>query len=366
MSSNAHQRTLGFQPAVRSACEPCHERKSRCISSTDGGPCDNCESRKLSCFFLPRARSGRRPIMHHPSETPTTSPSTNQSSSDSRHLQPQPPNSGSLNDHFDWDWTLPAKGLDQRPQSTGVLDPDRPVPSSRTTNSFDLQPSVASRHFSDLSKTDYQNVRLNNQSAFLATALPDTTRPTPPNPFYNHHSKKGTKLGETEFCTFLQLCTKLQGHVVLAKQVAFNPVVASDSSTTTSSSSTTPMISVAQLQEMLGDIHRSCDVIFSVYGQGILSKPTPQLIEDLDHASVSLAIALIFKIFQTCDTLLSYHQLKNQGLNDLLLHKRLDFNLMQARIVVSKIEELTQGCFALSRNVALTASYVEDKFRAIS
>lgn len=362
MQSNIQYRTVDSQSAVRSACEPCHERKIRCIISTDGGPCDSCQSRRLSCFFLPRARSGRRPFTNHTSETGTSSPFTNQSSSGSRPSQPQTPNSELQNDHFDWNWTLPTKGLDQPPQSTRLLDLDRSLSNFRTTSSFGLQPSVAEGDFSGLSKVDYLNMRLTDPPTFLATEIPNITKPTPPNPSSDHDSKTATKLGEEEFSTFLQLCTKLQRHVALAGEVASNSV-ASEAITT---SLKTPTISVAHLQEMLGDIDRSCDVIFDVYGQGILSKPTARLIKDLDYASVSLAIALIFKIFQVCDAVLGCNLLENQGLNDLLLHKRLDFNLMQARIVMSKIEELTQSGFAVSRIVALNASYVENKFRAIS
>ena len=360
MQSNTHNRTVGSQPAVRSACEPCHERKIRCIISVDGGSCDNCKSRRMSCFFLPRARSGRRPIANHASETDGISPSTNQSSSGSCPSQPQTPNFELHNNHFDWNWTSPTEGLDQGPQSTGLLDLDKSLLNARTTTRFGLQPSVAELDFSDVSKVDDKNLRLTDRSTFLATETPNMTKPMPSNPSSDHESKTGTKLGEKEFATFLQLCTKLQRHVALTGEVASNPAVREPTT-----SLRTSTISLAHLQEMLGDIDRSCDIIFGVYGQGILSNPTAKLIADLDHASVSLAIALIFKIFQICDAVLSYNLLKNQGMNDLLLHKRLDFNLMQARIVTSRIEELTQGGFAVSRDIAMSASYVENKFRAI-
>ena len=358
MQSQTHNRTAGSQPAVRNACEPCHERKIRCIISVDGGSWDSCESRRISCFFVPRARSGRRPLVNHASETDGISPSTNQSSSGSRPSQPQTPNSELQNNHFDWNWTSPIKGLDQRPQSTGLLDLDRPLLNARATTSFGLQPSVAELDFSDVSKVNDQNLHLTDRSTFLTTETPNMTKPIASNPSSDHENKTGTKLGENESATFLQLCTKLQRHVALTGEVASNPAVREPTT-----SLRTSTISLAHLQEILGDIDRSCDVIFGVYGQGILSNPTAQLMVDLDHASVSLAIALIFKIFQVCDAVLSYNLSKNQGVNDLLLHKRLDFNSMQARIVTSRIEELTQGGFAVSRDIALSASYVGNKFR---
>lgn len=362
MQPNTQHWTVGAQPSVRTACEPCHQRKTRCIISTDGGPCDSCESRRLSCFFLPRARSGRRPITISASRTNTSSPSTNQNSSDNQFSLPQTPNSEIQNDQFNWDWTLAAKGLDERSQPTGLLDLDRPLSSARTTNSFALQPSVVDRTFSELSKADDQNLGLAHPSTPSHLHMPDMTTSTFSDPSFDHNGKKGMRLGEREFSTFLQLCAKLQKHIEAAGVEASNSVANKSAKT----SLMIPTISVASLQEILGDIDRSCNVILSVYGQGILSKSTAQMIADLDHASVSLAIALIFKIFQVCDAVLSCNLLNCQGLNDLLLHKRLDFNLMQARIVMSKIEELTQGGLAVLKNAALNSSYIENKFRAIS
>ncbi len=361
MQSNGHSRTVGSQPAVRSACEPCHERKTRCIISRDGGSCDSCESRNLSCFFLPRARSGRRPITHHAAEIDGSSPSTNQSSSGGRPSQLPTPDFELHNNHFDWNWTLPAKCLDGQSQSTALLDLDRSLLSPRTTASPALQPPVTELDFPQLPQTGDQNFRRTERSTFPAMETPDPTKPLASDPSWDPGSRMGRRLGEKEFPTLIQLCSKLQKHVALTGDVASN-----NSYKEPRRSPMTPTISPSHLQEMTADIDRSCDILFAVYGQGILSGPTAQSTTDLDHASVSLAIALIFKIFQICDAVLSSNLLNNQGMSDLLLHKRLDFNLMQAKIVLSRIEELTQGGLALSRAAALSASYVENKFRAIS
>ncbi|KAK3168985.1 hypothetical protein OEA41_005433 [Lepraria neglecta] len=253
-----------------------------------------------------RARSGRRPIAHHAVETDGSSPSTNQNSSGGRPSQPQTPNFDLQNNDFDWNWTLPAKCLDGRSQSTALLDLDRSLLSPRTTASLGLQPPVAELDFSHVPKTDDQNLRLTERSAFLAMETPDPTKPLSSDPSWDHESRMGRRLGEKEFPTFIQLCTKLQKHVALTGEVASNI-----SFKEPTRSPTTPTISPSHLQEMLGDIDRSCDDIFAVYGQGILSGPTAQSTADLDHASVSLAIALIFKIFQVCDAVLSSNLLNN-------------------------------------------------------
>lgn len=346
MQSTIKHRTVG-SPAVRSACEPCHERKIRCIISLEGGSCDNCQSRKLSCFFLPRARSGRRPISSNTSGIKDNSPSTNYSSSGGRLSQPRTPNSELPNDHFDWNWTIPSKELDHHSQQPiELLDLDTSLSSPTLTNSFALHNSITNRDFP--TKVDYQSVHLVDTPTFLATDISTLSKRTSSTPSTELDNKMGTKLGEKEFPIFLGLCTQLQKHIAETPPDR----IARDSSTTTSS-----------LHEILGDIDKSCNTIFGIYGQGVISKPAAQSIEDLDHASISLVIALIFKIFQVCDTVLSCKELKSQGLMDLLLQKRLDFNLMQARIVMSKIDELTQGGYAVSRTVAMVASLVENKFK---
>lgn len=347
MQSNSKHRTAG-SPVVRSACEPCHERKIRCIISTEGGSCDSCQSRRLSCFFLPRARSGRRPIANTASTTATSSPSINQSSSDSHLSQPSTPNLELPNDEFDWNFALPAKDFDHHSQPVGLLDIERSLSIPPTTDSFGLESSVTNRDFSDSFKFDYQTVHLADTPAFMPTDVPPLTKPPSPNPSFEHENKTRIKLGEKEFSTFLQLCLQLQKHVALT------------SGGLTGESSTR-----LDLQEMLGDVDRSCNAIFGVYGQGIISKPAAPLVEDLDLASVSLVTALIFKVFQVCDTVLSCKEIRNRGLMDLLLQKRLDFNLMQARLVMSKIDELTEGGSAVPRAVALGASYIETKFKAV-
>ena len=352
MQSNSKHRTAG-SPVVRSACEPCHERKIRCIISTEGGPCDSCQSRRLSCFFLPRARSGRRSIVNIASATTTSSPSINHSSSDSRLSQPPTPNSEPPNDLFDWNWTFPAKEFYHHPQPIGPLGSERSLSNPPTTNGLSMDSSVANRDLLDPSIFDYQAIHLADTPALVKTDLPNLTKPTTPNPSSERENKTGIKLGEKEFSIFLQLCMQLQNHVALSVGIT--------SDGATCESSTTKL----GLQEMLGDVDRSCNAIFGVFGQGIISKPATPLIEDLDHASVSLVTALIFKVFQVCDIVLSCKELRNRGLMDLLLQKRLDFNLMQAKIVMSKIDELTQGGSAVPRTVASVASSIETKFKAV-
>ncbi|KAG8525196.1 uncharacterized protein KY384_008840 [Bacidia gigantensis] len=283
---------------------------------------------------------------------------------------PETPEPDLQNGLFDeWSWSLPAGDLHQ-PQhqptgaTTALLDPARPLSTTGApAHGYGLQTPILDQDQTDLAKTDYQNVcSMPDAMSFPVTAIPTMAPSMPRKLSLDENGRDRTKLGEKEFAVLLQLCSKLQGHLAQVGGSVTNQ--APNGPTMTPSMS--PAISAARLREMLEDISKSSDVIFGLYGQGDLSKPTAQLVENLDHASTSLAIAVVFKVFQVCDTVLSCNSLKSQGLNDLLLQKRLDFNLMQARIVAAKIEEMTQGGLAVSRKVALNATGVEQKLRAIS
>ena len=248
---------------------------------------------------------------------------------------------------------MPAKDVDHHPPPIGLLGSERSLSNAPTTDGLSLESSVSNTNFLDPSIFDYQTVHLADTPALVTTDVPTLKKPRTPYPSSERENKMRIKLGEKEFSTFLQLCIQLQKHV------AFSVGMTSDGAS--SESSSTRLV----LQEMLGDIDRSCNAIFGVYGQEIMSKPAAPLIEDVDHASISLVTALIFKVFQVCDIVLSCKESRNRGLMDLLLQKRLDFNLMQARIVMSKIDELTQGGSAVPRTAALVASCIETKFKAV-
>ena len=264
------------------------------------------------------------------------------------------------NDHFDWNWTSPTRHFPGRSHSTTLSELDMTISSSHTANDFSLRGSVIGGDFPDIVNGGYQNMP-GEPSTFLALDIPSTTEPAAPHPPSDRISITDKQLGEKDFAMLLGYCGKLQSHIARTTDV-FSYSSSGESMTTTALTST---VSTMQLQDMLGDIDTSCNFIFGVYGQGILSKPAAQLRDDLDHASASLTNALILKVFQVCDAVLSCNMLKNHGLDDMLLRKRLDFNITQARIVVSRVQKLTQGGFLLSRNIAIKASYLEEKFKSV-
>lgn len=358
MDLHQKQRTAGLQPNVRSACEPCHERKVRCISSFSGGPCDNCQSRRLECFYLPRFKSGRRPIGNTSLHDDTNNAPFVRAGSDEsqprnvRHKPSDVPSLEDQNDRFDWNATSTSRR--QTPKTT-LPDLDLIVSDFHGNNDFSLQDSATNMDFPHSTNDRHADSALDGLGPLLNFDTPNST--TARNLQQDAAIAKDMKIGQKDFATLLDCCRTLQSHI--SRAVHIGPASAtSELSATTTLAST---ISTTQVREMLEDVDSSCGTTFAIFGT--FSRPASQPVGELDYASASLTNALILKVFQVCDHIFSYNLLKNHGLDDILLHKRLDFNLTQARIVFSKIQELTQGGALISKEIAMNASYIENRFK---
>ena len=373
MDPSPKQQTSGSQPYVRSACEPCHERKVRCIVSTDGGQCKNCKSKKQLCFFLPRHRSGRPPVQS-PSQGANVSaaPFNNHYGDDShilsarvetaKHNPLEETTTSTQNDYLGWNWTSPTGHFPERSHSVMLSSLDMTPSDAPMGNDFSLQGSVLGGDYPNLANGDTQPMQLGEPSTFPGLEMSVSPEPTASLPLSDHIGTTDKHMGEKVFAMLLRCCTRLQNHVTRSADV----ILCSPSGESIRTPVSPSTVSIIQLQDMLGDLDASCNFIFGIYGQGILSKPAAQLRGDLDHASASLTNALILKIFQICHAVFSCNLLTKHGLDDMLLHKRLDFNITQARIVMTRIQKLTQDGLLLSRNIAMNASHLEEKFKSIS
>lgn len=374
MASNNDRHIAASQPNVRNACKVCHERKIRCIISAKGGPCRHCQSRGLSCFFLPRYRSGR-PSLKAPATSDSnlsTMPTMTQNSSVSPHSptqddpmrrKPMEINKSNKDDPLGWNWTSPARLFTRRSPSIPLSDPEFTTPEYLMENGFSLQDLSTGTNFPGMPNDSFPNIpsSKSSESQFVGLDTPTLTWPTTSQHPSDYGSNRDEPRRQKEFTSLLEHCARLQRHI----QQTSDLVTYSDlgiSSTTTAMTST---VSNNELQEMLGDIDASCNFIFGLYGQGVLSQPEAQLGCDLDYASASLATSIIFKIFQVCDTLLDCDILKNNCLNDRLLHKRLDFNITQARIVFSRIEQLTQSGLMVAQSITKKAASIEERFKLL-
>lgn len=358
MDSHQKQRTAGLQPNVRSACEPCHERKVRCISTFSGGPCDNCQSRRLDCFYLPRFKSGRRPIGNTSLHDETNNAPFVRAGSDEsqpRRVRRKPSDVPSLedqNDHFDWSGTSTSRH--QTPKAT-LPDLDLIVSDFRGNNDFIPQDSATTVVFPQSDNHRHSDSALDGLGPLLTFDTPNSTASL--NIQQDAAIAKDMKIGQKDFAALLDCCRKLQSHISRAVDTSPASATGELSATTTPAST----ISSTQVREMLDDVDSSCRTTFAIFGT--FSRPAPQPGWELDFASASLTNALILKVFEVCDHIFSYNILNNHGLDDILLHKRLDFNLTQARVVFSKIYELTQGGALLSKDIAKNASNIEKRFK---
>ncbi|EFW19034.1 conserved hypothetical protein [Coccidioides posadasii str. Silveira] len=355
------------QSHVRNACDACHKRKIRCIVSRNGGPCHNCRSRGLSCYFLPRYRSGRPRLREHsppdmiedhliatPSSTVNNSPwptSENPLASPPARKTPRASHQSSNDDLFDWvrpqDFALQTEQL-----SSSLQDSGQPLgfcgPVDGTL--LGMQPTFS--NFADPTRRSFTDV----QPDVVSRCRLWSTTPKQP---YDRSGSRGEESREGGFASLLDHCARLQRHLITTDE---------DTSTTSEEGALpTPKkleVSDDRLQDILEDIDSSCKLLLEVCDEGSLSKPASSTWTNppLDLASASLITAVVFKVFQLCEVLLSGQGLRVRSMKDVLLQKRLDFNITQARVVAARVEQWTQNRRLISQELSKKAMQIEERF----
>ena len=307
---------------------------------------------------MPRFKSGRRPIDNTSLHDDTNNASSVRPDSDEgqprrvRHKPFHVPSFGNQNERFDWDGTSTSR---HRTPKTTLPDLDLIVSDFHENDDFSLQDSATPVEFSHSINDRHSDSDLGGLGPFLTFGTINSM--TALNLQQDAAIATDMKIGQKDFATLFNCCRKLQSHI--------SPAVDTGVISATSESSATMALAftifTAQVREMLEDVDSSCGITFVIFGT--FSRPAPQPEGELDYVSASLTNALILKVFQVCDHVFSCNMLKNHELNDILLQKRLDFNLTQARIVFSKIQELTQGGPLISKKLAMNASYIEERFK---
>lgn len=161
---------------LRTACDSCHARKSRCVSE-GGDICQLCRQRGLTCVFSPRNTMGRPPRQSSPSspyqctswELQLDAPcqpsySGNGISSISPPLSHAPSSTWQLTD-----WPLESIGTFQPPgyEATFVADPSLPTPFLSNAASdlaildtaMQNQESLPEQHFAEASGSQVRRFR---------------------------------------------------------------------------------------------------------------------------------------------------------------------------------------------------------------
>lgn len=367
------------QSHIRNACDACHKRKIRCIMSRSGGSCHNCKSRGLSCYFLPRYKSGRPRIREPPSHSTIDSPTvTSPGSIMSSSLWPATEN------------TVPsASGRQSPPQRADhqssndnlfVWDSHQDFAIRTEQHSYDLQdlnqpltfPSVSSGASLDKEQPTFPNFPNPTHRPFTniqSDDLPDATSPstleiqtsvwsTTSQQLSDHSGPRNETSKEARFASLLEHCARLQRYIMTMEEY----------DSTTSDEGTTSMskeigMSDGPLREVLEDIDASCKLMSEMCDEGLSSKFTSaQVNSPLDSASICLITTVTFKVFQICDILFNGQGLRICSINDVLLQKRLDFNITQAGIVTARIENLTQNNIHILQELLRKAVHIEERF----
>ncbi|MCJ1377962.1 hypothetical protein MMC17_001058 [Xylographa soralifera] len=270
-------------------------------------------------------------------------------------------NASNNNASSDWNLTSATTHFPRRSNTTPLSDQDFIISEFPMENSFGLQASGSERSFPDMTNGAFPTTHLGELSEPTRLALDIPTPPWSTTPHYpsDLSNSQDEQCREEEFASLLEHCAKLQRHLRQTRDTVPYSVACTPTTTTTTM---IPTLSNSQLEEMLGDIDATCNVMFRMYGGGFLAKSLAQRRGDLDCASASLTAATILKSFRVCDSLFDCNVLRNHGLNDILLQKRLDFNITQVRVVISRIEQLTQSGLLISRDITEMAMYIENRF----
>lgn len=160
------------------------------------------------------------------------------------------------------------------------------------------------------------------------------------------------------FATLLECCARLQRHIMTTGESGCT--ISEDS---TSSTLKKIEISDCRLKEVLEDIDFSCKLMLEICDEGTSSKSTSASVNSLpDSAFISLITTVTFKVFQICEILFNGQGLKVRSIKDVLLQKRLDFNITQAGIVTARIEHLTHNTVNISKELLEKAVHIEERF----
>ena len=338
MAMHGEKTGYGSQSHVRTACEACHQRKIRCILSTEGGPCQNCRARSLSCFFLPRYRSGRPRSIRLPSPEGDITGNGIQPSGPAGAFSPL-----AIADNSRWSsgTSTPIKNFAGNSFPAALPDPVfSPSELQLGENGYNWQSASNDQVLSGTFANTIPEEEL-AEATFLNLEMPGQTWSSSSGSWNSSPETVGLQNNdsdqETLFASLLEHCKKLHQHLLRTRD---NVVFAEPNEA--SSDDLTHAISQKHLQDILKDIDSSCHAMFIIQGESESMGPPGQARSDPDSAARALITAIILKVFQVCDSLLESNMLNGNGLNNVLLQKRLDFNITQASIVMTWVEQMAQ------------------------
>ncbi|KAK8023360.1 hypothetical protein PG991_006599 [Apiospora marii] len=356
----SHDQTSGGHDArlVRNACDACHTRKIRCVTPQAGGPCLHCQSKDLSCYFLPRYKSGRPranapwtewagdsghsnsnravEVVMEPGlvqgrrrSRPSSPDCSEPAWSGKRHQQKNPSHRqdplGTSSSHSFW-------GAYQCPSPSSTLPPlfhhDSPVlfaselPDLFGQDLFEqpaptptpAPPASPPSRLIDVAPVPRMRTGVSNET--IETTTQSIARRCPP-----HEPGSQGRASENQFFVLLHHCGKLQ-HLIQAMSPVDLPTPAGESTLGT------PELqgeAPDHLGEVLERVGSSCEAMLE------MGRP-------MDLATWALVVAVACKVLQVFNIALSHQSLRVTTIKGMLVHKKLDLYLTQVRAVMEQIE----------------------------
>ncbi|KAJ5551248.1 hypothetical protein N7461_005946 [Penicillium sp. DV-2018c] len=289
-------------PVVRSAYEPCHERKVRCLIPPHGGSCQACMTSRRQCYFLPRHKAGR----------PRRCSRTLSSTLSSRHTAPPLPDPPTENEatelSHEHEWhptsTLPSLLNNALPTSDVSLPADLQAFTTPPLSHLTIIPN----YFSTNDNVGFQ-----------------------PQPQSNGNSESGLS------------CGPLTGSLSDSSGARSLPRYG-DTRSVDWDRWDQMSVSFATLIRKCGELDQAADMLNSEGARPacaafVSENPPPCPKESLDPALLALVIAANFKVLEVCGLLVSITVSDMQRPHDQLLLKRIDFNLMQTKITLTSMKE---------------------------
>ena len=286
-------------PKIRSACENCHRRKIRCHLPPDTVTCQNCSTSGSFCYFAPRIKAGRPRL------------------TDKVQQQSISHNNTSGNPYL-------TEGAFRNTKNTSMVSESShstPIPLFQASRNIDERILVDELYtFGPQSPAQTDQTR--EQKTSIQTGSPTISDPIPTDSIFGDMVPTSTPLEtfhlaapntSSGFDLILRSCKDLDHHCRFVEGLNHR---------------------VDTMCAVLNGMESACMVTMQVSSSLSVS----------DGASVALISAAFYKIFELCQKIVSHvvssltsHE---PPLDTLVLLKRLDLMMLQAKIVLVRVVQL--------------------------
>ena len=297
---------MSSQQKVRSACENCHRRKVKCHLPTAGGACQNCSTTGNSCYFAPRVKAGRPRL----TDSVQRQPSYHHSSSQSPRLS---------NVAFPESTSVPSLSGGSHSSPSSLFQASRNVGETALVDELHT--------FGFMSPVPTNQTREQNTSFQASISTPSNRLLDESIPGFLDSSSTPLEIAEyglqtppSSFDSILKSCGDLDRHFRSLEGLNYH---------------------IDNLYAVLNSMDSAC----------LMSMQASPSLLNSDGAFIALIVAAFHRVFEICKKIIaniwSTSMHPEQTPDMLILLKRLDLILLQAKIVLVKINNLDGAKTAL-------------------